>query len=309
MRLENTKYYWTYLLFGFLCVLLGTALLPQWATTEVFFKSWGAYSVNITISGLIFGYIVFYLVKRIKRYSNTPAQVVAMVELVIMAVIAVICTVSLFVSSVSLGEPCQIFALAIWARGVSGVFTGYYCDSKLVMATEEERRAEKMGDEAALAQAREKKKNIDTEAKPKGVVDDFTVWRLAFAVLLISAGTYLFANPLIKAVHLQWVFSGTTIAVGLLFMVFGFFKKPAKVKVDGKAPTSEKENEKQEEQNEQEKVGNTEKKSTASVEIKEDGTKKLEPPKEKKVSIALSDGGANAVTQTAAYDAVKDEEK
>ena len=308
-KLEKTGYYWTYLLFGVLCVLLGTSLLPQWASTDVFFKGWGAYSVNMMISGLIFGYIVFYLVKRIKRYSNTPAQVVSIVELVIMAVIAVICTVSLFVGDISLGEPCQIFALVVWARGVSGVFTGYYCDSNVVRDAEEERRASKNGDEVALSKVIEKKKDIDTEAESKGRVDDFTVWRLAFAVVLISMGTYLFVNPLIKAIHLQWVFSCTTVAVGLFFIVFGIFKRPVSVKVDGESPAAEKESENQNAPKNEEQANTAEQNDAAHVEAKGQDVEKIQAPKEEKVSIKLANESANAVTQTSVYDAVKDEEK
>ncbi len=302
LKLEKTKYYWTYVLFGVLCTVLGVTLLPPWSSTGVFFSSWGAYSVNIMISGLIFGYICFYLVKRIKRYSNTPAQIVSVVELVLMAVIAIVCTVSLFVGDVSLGDPCQIFALVVWARGVSGVFTGYYCDSNIVRAAEEERRARKSG--KMIVEKTAEKSGESEQVRSVGRVDDFTVWRLVFAVFLISMGTYLFFNPIIKAIHLQWVFSSATFCVGLFFFVFGFAIKPVKEKAKDvpadKAPASA--------SGKGADSAELGKSNGESLAAEGNGAAELDTDakEEKKISINISNS-ATAMTKTAAYDAVKEE--
>ena len=327
MKLEKTRGFWTYIVFGVLCIAVGAALMPVWAGVDVFFSSWGNYSVNIIISGLILGYILFYLIKRIKRYSNTPAQVVSIVELVVMAVIAAVCTASLFVDSISFGEPCQIFALVVWARGVSGVFTGYYCDSNIVKAAEEEKRAKKSaGKLPALEDLKKeeiKETKIDTEAEPKGRVDDFTVWRLSFSVILISVGVYLFVDPVIKLIHMQWVFSCTAMAVGLFFAVFGMAKKPTKVTVEKSSPETKKEKEKKSADGAKaEAKGEEAKKAPAAKEEKPaadkaPAEKKAEEKAEKaedapqlegaKVSIKVSGESANAMTQTAMYDAVEKE--
>ena len=78
-----------------------------------------------------------------------------------MVVIAVICTVSSFVYDFRIGDTCQIFAITLWTRGVSGVFTGYYSD-------------------CGLRKKEGKRKNEEAS----GRVDDFTVWRLSFAIAL-----------------------------------------------------------------------------------------------------------------------------
>lgn len=327
MKLEKTRGFWTYVVFGVLCAVVGAALLPVWAGVDVFFSSWGKYSVNITISGLILGYILFYLVKRIKRYSNTPAQVVSIVELVVMAVIAAVCTTSLFVDSISFGEPCQIFALVVWARGVSGVFTGYYCDSNIVKAAEEEKRAKKSAGELPalddLKKEEVKETKIDTEAEPKGRVDDFTVWRLAFSVVLISVGVYLFVDPVIKPIHMQWVISCTAMAVGLFFAVFGMAKKPTKVTVEKSSPEAKKGDEqkpadepKAEAKSEPAKeapAAKAEKPAADKTAVENKADEKAEKVENApqlegaKVSIKLSNESANAMTQTAMYDAVEKE--
>ena len=149
IKLEKTNAFWVYILGGVLAVFLGIMLLPAWADTSLFFSNWGSLSVNIMISGLILAYILLYLTKRIKRYAGTPAQIVAIVELVLMAVIAVVCAVSNFIDyDVSFGGPCQIFGIALWVRGASGVFTGYYCDSNIVKAAEEAKKAREESEKA-----------------------------------------------------------------------------------------------------------------------------------------------------------------
>ena len=239
IKLEKTNAYWTYIVGGVLAIFLGVLLLPAWSSTELFFNNWGSLSVNIMISGLILAYILLYLTKRIRRYTGTPAQIVAIVELVLMAVVAVVCAVSNFIDyDVSFGGPCQIFGIALWIRGASGVFTGYYCDSNIVRAAEEAKKAKKKG---TVTVKSTKTEEFDTEEEPKGRVEDFTVWRLTLAIALISAGAILFVKPAFEAVHLQWVFSCAIIFVGLFFAIFGSFLKPTKVKVNEKSPKAEKE--------------------------------------------------------------------
>ncbi len=290
IKLEKTNAFWVYILGGVLAVFLGIMLLPAWASTDLFFNNWGSLSVNIMISGLILAYILLYLTKRIKRYAGTPAQIVAIVELVLMAVVAVVCAVSNFIDyDVSFGGPCQIFGIALWVRGASGVFTGYYCDSNIVKAAEEAKKAKKKG------AVEVKTEEINTEEEPKGRVEDFTVWRLALAVALISAGTYLFVKPAFEAENLQWVFSCAIIFVGLFFAIFGGFLKPNKVKVNEKSPMSA---------DEKESAPSKEKSQT-----KVNDKNNIKALDEGKVNIKLGNESANAMTKTAAYDAVKNEEK
>ena len=215
LKLQETKAFWLYIVGGAIAFILGGMLMPVWESfeNELFFRAWGRFAVNIMISVILLAYIFLYLVKRIKRYSTTPAQIVAIVELVLMVVIAIVCTVSAFVDFISFGEPCQVFGLALWARGVSGVFTGYYCDSNM----------------AALKKPKKGKKEKD-EDEPSGKVDDFTVWRLVVAVFFISIGTYFFIEPLINALTMQWFFSCTITLSGAFFVVLGIALKPNKVK-------------------------------------------------------------------------------
>ena len=275
-KLEKTRAFWLYIVGGLLGICVGIFLLPAWSDVDVFFNAWGSVSV-----------------KRIKRYANTTAQIVAIVELVLMAVLAVVCAVSSFIDMGRLGDPCQVFGIALWIRGASGVYTGYYCDSNIVKAAEEAKKAKKG---AQAEEKKETKKELDTSEEPRGRVDDFTVWRLTLAIVLISLGTYLFIKPAFESLHLQWVFSCAIVAVSFFFVIFGFALKPRKVKVDELSPNGLT---KTEEKSKKAEDTKGEKKDASS----EENQKSLEGGK---VSIKLDDS-ANAMTKTAVYDAVQDE--
>jgi hypothetical protein len=97
LSLEKTRAFWLYIVGGIIALTLGVMLLPVWRGFEsLFFSGWGEFAINIMMSSALIAYILLYLVKRIRRYSGTPAQIVAIVELVLMVVIAVVCTVSTF---------------------------------------------------------------------------------------------------------------------------------------------------------------------------------------------------------------------
>jgi flagellar biogenesis protein FliO len=242
---------------------------------------------------LLLAYILLYLVKRIKRYSNTPAQVVAIVELVLMAVLAVVCAVSEFVEySITFGGPCQIFGIALWVRGASGVYTGYYCDSDIVKEAENEKKEQKKKIKAQAEKAEKPQKAIDTDEAPRGRVDDFTVWRLTLAIVLITAGTYLFVKPAFEKIHLQWFFSCAIIVVACFFVVLGFALKPRKIRVENESPVNAKPEEPQQQQDTQA--------AEANVETAQQTQGYLESGK---VKINI-DNSANAMTKTAVYDAI-----
>lgn len=229
LSLEKTKAFWLYILGGVVALALGVMLLPVWRDFDkLFFSGWGEFAINIMMSGALIAYILLYLVKRIRRYSGTPAQLVAIVELVLMVVIAVVCTVSTFTDVVSFGEPCQIFGLALWARGVSGVFTGYYCDSSLVSQKMKQSKKNKKNIKDKIEETMQQ---FDTDEEPRGRVDDFTVWRLTFAVILISVGTFMFITPPIRQIVFQWVFSCAVTFIGLFVTIYGASLKPVRIKV------------------------------------------------------------------------------
>lgn len=298
IKLEKTPSFWMYIVGGLISIAVGVLLLPAWAGMDLFFSEWSAYSVNIMISGLLLAYILLYLVKRIRRYSGTTAQTVAVVELVLMAVLAVFCAISEFVEyGVDFGGPCQIFGIALWVRGASGVYTGYYCDSNVVKAAEKERKERKEKQEqqsadegASKKNEKEKPKELETNEVPKGKVDDFTVWRLTLAIILITAGAYLFIKPAFEKIHLQWTFSCAIIGIACFLVVLGFVLKPQRIKVASESPV------KKQPQGEEKAARETSEPTEEAAGYLESG----------KVKINI-DNSANAMTQTAAYDAIKEE--
>ena len=297
LNLKKTPSFWMYIVGGVLCIAVGVLLLPAWASADLFFSEWSAYSVNIMISGLLLAYILLYLVKRIKRYHNTPAQTVAIVELVLMAMLAAFCALSEFITyGINFGGPCEIFGIALWVRGASGVYTGYYCDSDLVKEVEQKKKASKNGTQGGEASGETKavngankdQKALETDLPSKGRVDDFTVWRLTLAIVLITSGAYLFMRPAFEKIHLQWVFSCAIIAVACFLVILGFILKPKRVKVEKESPVKK---------NEEGKDKPNQDKETA-----EDAAGYLESGK-----VKINIDSANAMTKTSAYDAVKEE--
>ena len=282
LSLEKTKAFWLYIAIGIIALALGVMLLPVWARFEqLFFSDWGEIAIKIMMSAALVAYIFLYLVKRIKRYAGTPAQVIAIVELVLMVVIAVVCAVSTFPDIISFGDPCRILGLVLWARGASDVFTGYYCDSYLVNERIKRERNIKSGKVIVPAD------NVVPNEEPSGGIDDFSLWRLSLAVLLISVGTYIFIDPPLKQIVFQWVFSCAIIFIGLFLAIYGCTLKPVKVKVEEKEGDKEKSTEKSSEKDASKKKTQTnEDKKTHSSASKDAGGKPLLD--EGKVTIKLT---------------------
>lgn len=313
-EIKKAKSFVFYMIIGIALFIFGILIMPVWedVSASLFFAGWSRALVDIMISGLLALYIGFYLVKRIRRYAGTPAQIVAIVELVLMVVIAVVCAVS-FLDVVSLGNSCQIFGLAIWVRGAAGAFTGYFnnyqfkkeqsCEKKEKTENTSKKDTKKI--EGASAKKSENTSDVKLlegkkgkEKGVKGIVKsgEFTVWHLALAVFFISAGAYLFVRPPFTVVHLQWMFFAIVVCVGIAFFAYAFV-----VKARAKAIALNAQRDCTPSDNEQ------------GATIKKDKTPKL--PKEEvkvldeaKVNIKLSETKeVNAMTNTAAYEKIDGE--
>lgn len=186
---KPTKAFWAYIVLGIIAVLVGVVLAPLWSKTDLFFKNWGAQTINIMMAIAIVVYLLFYLTKKIRRPQNSTVQILTVVEFVLLSVIALGCVLSQF-RVIDVGGPCQILGVALWCRGTVEVFRAYYY-----------RR--------------------DTSAY-------YPVWYVAIAVAMVTLGTYMFAKPFFTALHLQWIFCGAIIMAGVLLFIYGILVKPKK---------------------------------------------------------------------------------
>ncbi len=191
LNFKTTRNFWAYICFGVLAVIVAVILAPVWSDTDVFFKNWGSKIVNIMIAVAIIMYLIFFLAKKIKSYSNSTILVLTVIEFVLLAIIALGCILSQF-NVINIGGPCEILGLALWCRGTVELFRAYYY-----------RR------ESSVY---------------------YPVWYVAIAVAMVTFGTYIFAKPFFHSTDIQWIFCGVTGVIGIFLIVYGIMVKPKKNK-------------------------------------------------------------------------------
>lgn len=123
MKLVNakkTKFYWAFFILALLLALAGIIIAPVWSGTDVFFKSWGALIFDALIAFALIYYIVLCLFKHASSARGT-VQVLAVVEIVILALLALSCLLSYFTTVLQIKEPCVILGIALWLRGANEI--------------------------------------------------------------------------------------------------------------------------------------------------------------------------------------------
>ncbi len=189
----KTKWFWLYIVGGFLGIILGIMLMPIWNKCPdwVFWKSWGMKIVNLIICVCIVLYLCCFLLKKIMRRSNGVIKVLTIIEFSLLALIALGCILQQF-KVINIGGACAILGLALWCRGVVEIFRAYY--------------------------------------HQRGNNDRYPVWWLVIAIFLVSFGVYLFVKHLFDDIVILWIFVVLILLVSLILIVDGFLAKPASTK-------------------------------------------------------------------------------
>ena len=188
---KKTRFFWLYFIIGILSIIAGVIFAPPWKSVNIFFSSWGSSLVRIMIGIVIFLYIFFFLIRKVKKSSNTAVQMLTVIEIVLLSIIGLGCVLSQF-NVISIGGPCHILGLAFWCRGSIEIFRGYY------------------------------------HHKGASQASSYSVTNFVVALIMITFGTFIFAKPFFNELHLQWIFSGIFVVVGILFIVYGIRVKPSK---------------------------------------------------------------------------------
>lgn len=115
---KKTKFFWAFYVLGILIALLAVMVAPIWSGTDVFFKGWGAKIFDVLIAFSLIYYIVLCLFKRASSARGT-IQILTIVEIVILALIALSCLLSYFVTIFTIKEPCMVLGVALWLRGAN----------------------------------------------------------------------------------------------------------------------------------------------------------------------------------------------
>lgn len=173
-----------------LCIILGSVFIlasilfaPIWDFWEKCpWRDWGRDIVNLLVAALIILYLVLFLVKKIKAPAKRVIKVLTIIEFALLALIALGCVFSQF-KIINVSGACQIFALALWTRGVVELFRAYYyrADSKEV----------------------------------------YPVWYLGLSIVMVTLGAYCFAKPFIQDIVILWIFVISLLLAGSLLLVLG----------------------------------------------------------------------------------------
>ena len=188
LNFKKTKAFWLYIVLGILSIALAVLLAPFWMNTDVPFKTWGSSFVNIFMGSAILLYLILYLAKKIKDAPNQKVMLLCIAEFAILGVIALGCFLAEF-DILNLSRPCIILGIAFWSRGSIEVVRAYLY---------------------------------------KGIGTKYSPWLLILAICMITFGTYIFANPLFEAIHLQWMLVIGFTVLGIFLIFYGAKTKPAK---------------------------------------------------------------------------------
>ncbi len=204
---KKTKLFWMYIILGIIGIVVGIMLMPVWKNCPdwVFWKDWGVKVINIIICICIVLYLILFLFGKIMKRTNGVIKVLTIIEFIILALIALSCIFQQQFGFIKVNGACKILGLALWCRGVVEIFRAYY--------------------------------------HQKGNNDKYPIWWLVIAIILVTLGTYMFANPFFDDLKLLWIFVVLILLLSILFIVDGILAKPATKKSGSKKKQKNKENE------------------------------------------------------------------
>ena len=191
---QKSKLFWLYIVVGILFVLTAVILAPFWIDidNDLFFAPWGHSIVKFVISGLILLFVCGFLIKKIvKGEGNGVIKVLIIIETALLLLIALGGILSQF-NVLKVNNAGQILGLALWLRGTIEVFRAYYFKN-------------------------------GTEAK-------YPVWWLAVAIVFITVGVAMFITNFLSNVTILWILVSVILILGVISIVVGCIKKPAKSK-------------------------------------------------------------------------------
>lgn len=200
---KKTKFFWIYIFLGVIGLVAGIMLTPLWleAGDWCFFKYWGVDLISLIIGIILVCYILFFLAKQVKGKKNSVIVVLTIIEIILMALIAIGCAFQQF-NVITVGGACQIFGLALWCRGVIEIFRAYFHQD--------------------------------------GNNEKYPIWLLVLAIALVSFGVYCYIKPLIDDIIILWIFVSILILLSIVLIVDGVLSKPEKKEKIKKSKTANK---------------------------------------------------------------------
>lgn len=190
---KKTSLFWTYFIIGVLATAISVLLMPFWKTaTPNVFFAEWGHKFVKIIIAVIV--LLYAFLFLLKRIARRGNGVVKALSVIEFAVLILI-SLGLLVSQFSklALDAYVIISIALWMRGVVEIFRAYYWNK--------------------------------VEAK-------YPVYKLVFAIILVSVGAYFFSAgaKYINNLVILWMATIFGAVFGIIVFILGFMKKPAKIK-------------------------------------------------------------------------------
>lgn len=195
LRGKNNKYFWIYITFGAIFVLLSIFLAPFWSNVNVFWKNFGQSFLNIIIAICLGTYLFAYLLKKIISTRRQVIKVLTIIEFAWLLLIALYLVIGQWVPEINIFKvngACAIIGLALWIRGIVEIFRAYYYNG--------------------------------------GNEEKYPVWWLCISIAFVSIGMWMLVAPFISDIIILWIVVALLLVLGIAFIAYGIYSKPAKVK-------------------------------------------------------------------------------
>lgn len=188
---KKTSAFWVFFILGVLITAISVLLMPFWKTaTPDVFFAEWGHKFVKVIIAVIV--LLYAFLFLLKRVGRRGNGVVKTLS-VIEIIVLVLISLALLISQFSKFalDAYVIISIALWMRGVVEIFRAYYLGS---------------GE------------------------NKYPVYKLIFAIILVSVGAYLLSAKVITNVHILWVATIFGAVFGIITFILGFLKKPAKIK-------------------------------------------------------------------------------
>lgn len=202
ITVQKTKYFWLYYIFAFIFVAAFVFLAPFWGGVNVFWKDWGSKIIYIIMALFLTLYLVFFLLKQVRKRTKAVVYTLSLVEFILLAILDVLCVVSEFVPVLDSFFTCsRVLGIALFLRGLVGCFHGYFY-------------------------------NTTDEHK-------YPLWQFCVDIVLLSLGVFFMATNIISNQMVLWIFVSILLILGILCLTLAILTQPASKKKEKKQVKNE----------------------------------------------------------------------
>ncbi len=186
---RKTKLFWIYFIVAALFIVGFVFLAPFWNGVDVPWKDWGSKIIYCIMALFLTLYLIFYLLKQVQKRKIAVVYTLQLVEFILLAILDVLCVVSQFVQVLpEFFTPSRILGIALFLRGVVGLFHGYFYDAH--------------GDKK------------------------YPLWQFCVDIVLLSFGVFFMSTDLISSLVILWIFVSVLLLLGIFSIVLGIMSKP-----------------------------------------------------------------------------------